>query len=409
MILMAKFSYLARDHGGAAHSGEVVAASTFDAVQLLRAEGKTVVRLKETSAATESVIAISQQGRRRIKSDDVIYFATQLAGMVEAGVSLAEALEATIDKAPPSAFRRIIEDVIAKVQGGVELSAALAAHPKVFTPIFIHMVRASEATGTLGAMLGRVADYLTNQQELRKKIKGALTYPCAMVVLAFGAVIFVLTFVLPKFAAIYAGKQAVLPLPTRILMATSHAVVSNWYYLLSGAALLAAGIWIFSRTDRGRYTIDWLRLNMPILGSIFRKACVTRTLQTLGSMISAGVSVLEAVPITRDVVGNRLFARIFNEACKRMESGEQLSQALQNAPYIPRNVWQIMRAGERTGKVGPTLNRVAELCDADLKNSIRVATQFIEPAMIMVLGALIGGMSLAVLLPIFQISKVIAH
>ncbi|NLX22737.1 MAG: type II secretion system F family protein [Phycisphaerae bacterium] len=406
---MAKFIYQARDNGGASLAGEIVASGEAEAAQLLRAEGKFVVRLDTADDSHSLAAHLPRKGSNRIKPDEVIYFANQLAGMVETGVPLADALEATIEQAPPGAFRRTIEDIIARVQGGTDLSAALAAHPKVFSPLFVHMVRASEKTGTLGPMLSRIADYLVNQREIRKKVKGALTYPCCMMVFAVGAMIFLLTFVLPKFAAIYAGKAAALPLPTRILMNTSEWMVGQWYFLVGGTILAAVAAHLYFRTERGKYTSDWLRLHMPVVGGMFQQACVTRALRTLGSMISAGVSVLEAVPITRDVVGNRLFGRIFDDACRRMESGDQLSAALLNAPYIPRNVWQMLRAGERTGKLGPTMDRIAELCEADLRNSIRTITQFIEPAMIAFLGIMIGGIAIAVLMPIFQISKIMAH
>ena len=177
---MAKFNYLARDSGGVALTGEVIAASQADAAKLLRAEGKFVVRLNESDAHDDISAYLPQQGSKRVKADEVIYFANQLSGMVEAGVPLADALEATIDQAPPGAFRRTVEDIIARVQAGSDLSSSLAAHPKVFTPLFIHMVRASETTGMLGPMLIRIADYQVNQREIRKKIKGALTYPCCL-------------------------------------------------------------------------------------------------------------------------------------------------------------------------------------------------------------------------------------
>jgi len=406
---MAKFTYQARDNAGVALTGEVIASSESDAAQLLRAEGKFVVRLDEASGYGDISEYLAQQGSKRIKSDEVIYFANQLSGMIEAGVPLADALEATIDQAPPGAFRRTVEDIISRVQAGSDLSSSLAAHPKVFSSLFIHMVRASETTGMLGPMLNRIADYQVNQREIRKKIKGALTYPCCMLVFALGAMIFLLTFVLPKFAAIYAGKSAVLPLPTRVLMGTSQWIVGNWYYLLG--AIIAAGVsaYLYFRSEKGKYTADWLRLNMPVIGNMFHQACLTRALRTLGSMIAAGVSVLEAVPITRDVVGNRLFGKVLDDAGQRLESGDQLSQALLNSPLIPRHIWQMLHAGEKTGKLGETMNRVADLCEADLKHTIRTVTQFIEPAMITLMGLMIGGIAIAVLLPIFQMSRVMTQ
>ena len=408
---MPKFNYTARDTAGTSLSGEVAAPSEKDAVRLLRGEGKFVVRLDEAKKHDDLDVASTAPtiGWSRTKPDEVIYFLNQLAGMVDTGVAITDALEATIDKSPPGRFRSVVEDVIQRVQGGQDFSAALGGHKKTFSPLLVNMVRASEATGTLGPVLNRVADYMVGQRDLKKRIKGALTYPVCMLIFAIGATIFLLTWVLPKFTAIYASKQAILPLPTRVLMAVSDWMVGNWLYLVFAMFFSVAGLVSFFRSDRGGYTADWLRLNVPLLGSMFRKACLTRSLRTLGSMISAGVSVLEAVLITRDVVGNRLFADVFEDVHRRLEQGEQLSQALLDAPYFPRPIWQMLHSGERTGQLGPAMERVADLCESDLKHTIRTATQFIEPAMIVVMGLIIGTIALAMLLPIFQISKVMTQ
>ena len=406
---MLKFDYLARDSAGTSLTGEVVARSQSDAVRLLRGEGKFVVRLDESSEREEVQAVTPTLGWSRVKPDEVIYFVNQLAGMVDTGVAITDALEAAIDRTPPGPFRTTVEDVIQRVQGGADFSAALAAHPKVFSRLLVNMVRASEATGTLGPILARVADYMVNQRDIKKKIKGALTYPACMLVFATGATIFLLTWVLPKFTAIYASKRAVLPLPTRMLMGISEWMVGNWLYLVVGLTLAVIGTIYFFRSRRGGYTADWLRLNVPLLGGMFRRACLARSLRTLGSMISAGVSVLEAVLITQDVVGNRLFRRVFEDVHRRLEQGEQLSQALLDAPYFPRPIWQMIHAGERTGHLGPAMERVADLCESDLKHTIRTATQFIEPAMIVVMGLIIGTIALAMLLPIFQISRVMTQ
>lgn len=407
---MPKYSYMARNSAGAALSGELVAGTNADAVRMLRAEGKFVVKLQAVDeAAAAAQATLSQRGSRRVRQDEVIYFANQLAGMVDAGVPLSEALEATIDKSPPGAFRRTIEDVIQRVQGGSDLSAALAAHPRVFAPLFVHMVRASEATGTLGAMLVRVADYMTNQREIRKKIKGALMYPLFMVLFSLGATIFLMAYVLPKFTSIYAGKAAILPLPTRILMGASDALVNHWIGCVVATLVTVIGGWLFLRSPQGKLGADWLRLNSPVIGRMYRKACLTRALRTLGSMIAAGVSVLDAVLITRDVVGNRVFGRVLENAHRRLEQGDQLCQALDNSPFIPRPVWQMLHAGERTGNLGPAMDRISDLCETDLKQTIHTMTQFIEPLMIVVVGSLVGGIALAMLLPIFQVSRVMAQ
>lgn len=402
---MPRFSYLARDGGGAALTGELTAGSPAEAARLLRAEGKFPIRLQEAAAHPEVDVNITL-GRRRIHPDEIINFANQLAGMVDTGVPIAEALDASIDGSPPGAFRSTIEDLIQRVQAGSDISAAMAAHPRAFPPLFVHMIRASESSGLLGPMLRRVGDYLANQRDIRKKVKGALIYPCCLLIFALGATVFLIMFVIPKFAGIYAGKQAVLPLPTRILLGTSNWMVAHWLWLLLGTLTVVIGAVFYFRSERGKWTGDWLRLHLPVIGPMYRKACLARSLRTLGAMITAGVSVLDAVTIARDVVGNRLFGRMFEDAYHKLERGEQLSAALQGATYMPRTTWQMLNAGERSGQLGPVMDRVADLCEADLQHAIRTMTQFIEPVMIVIMGTIIGGIALAVLLPIFQMSKV---
>lgn len=406
---MPKFSYMARDNGGAALSGEVVARSEVDAVHLLKSEGKFVVKLTESYDTGGTAAEMPSFGRSKVKADEVIFFCGQLAGMVDTGVPIAEALEATIDKTPPSAFRRTVEELIAKVQAGSDFSAALREHPKVFPPLLVHMVRASEASGTMGPMLKRVTEYLINQRDIKKKIKGALTYPACMLLFAVGAMVFLIAYVLPQFATIYAGKNAILPLPTRVLMNISGWTSSHVWYLLAGTAAATVGtIWYF-RSDNGKLTGDRLKLSIPVLGAMFRKAYLARALRTLGTMITSGVSVLEGVLITRDVVGNHLFGQVFEEAHRRLQRGEQLTQAIQDTPYFPRAVWQMLRAGERTGQLGEVMNKVADISESDLENTIKTMTQFIEPAMIIVMGLIIGGIAISMLMPIFQISKVMTQ
>jgi type IV pilus assembly protein PilC len=191
-------------------------------------------------------------------------------------------------------------------------------------------------------------------------------------------------------------------------MGTSSFMVTHWVGLLIATLAISLGSAIFFHSARGRLAADWLRLHAPVLGNLYRQACLTRALRTLGSMITAGVSMLEAVLITRDVVGNQVFGRILVDAHRRLQHGDQLSHALLGAPYVPRPVWQMLQAGERTGNLGPAMDRICDLCEADLKRTIHTMTQFIEPLMIVVVGTIVGGIALAMLLPIFQISRIMA-
>jgi len=398
---MPSFSYLVRDMRGIASSGTLVANSAGDAASMLRNEGKIVVRVTPEAPAAAVV-----PGSRRVKTEEVINFANQLAVMVETGVSLVEAIETFVAQTPPGAFRAVLEDVAEGLQSGNEFSAALARHPKVFSPMFVNMVRAGESSGKMGAMLVRTAHYLQNQRDTVKRIRGALLYPLVMLVMAIGVVIFLITWVLPKFAGIYKGKEAVLPTPTRILMGTSDWVIGHWIVLAGAVLIVIGGSAWYCRTPGGRIALHWLMLNAPLFGPLFRKAAITRSLRTLGTMIDSGVEVLESIGITRNVCGNHYYEQLWEHVDAELQQGRQLSEPLFKTPLMPGTVTRMIAAGERTGRLGPVMQRIADFAEEELKETIKTVTGFIEPAIICVLGLLIGGIAMALLLPIFTISKV---
>lgn len=405
---MARFEYAARDEAGKAISGEIVAENRVEAAKLLRAEGKFVAKLAELSDTQQTkTTAAVKSGSRRVKADQVIYFANQLAVMVDTGVPLADALAATIDGEPVSGFRTVVEDVINRVQSGQEFSASLQRHPKVFPSYFVNIIRASEASGLLGPMLKRVASYMTSQNDTKKKIKGAMAYPIAMLSFCILVAVFLLTFLLPKFTSIFISRGAALPLPTQILMTTSNFMLGNWYIIVPGVLLTLGGLSYFLRTPTGGVVGSWLKLNVPVIGPMFRKAYVARSMRTMGTMIDSGVSILETVAITRNVVDNHYYRELFKDVDAKLQKGAMLSEALRGTDLFPRTVIQMVLAGERAGQIGSVMNRIADFCEADLNNAIKASTQLIEPVLVIVMGTFIGGVVVALLLPIFTLSKVV--
>ncbi len=406
---MPTYSFLARDHAGAAQQGVLVAASHAEAVKRLRGEGRFVVQLREAADVGRVADAQPLAWGGRVKVDEVIFFAMQLSVMIETGVSISDALTSLIDSAPPGRFRDVLEDLRSQVQSGREFSIALAAHTRVFPPLLINMVRASEASGTLGPMLRRAADYLRKQRETRRKVRGAMIYPAVVLVMAVGVVIFMMTVVLPKFTPIYAGREALLPLPTRVVMAISAWMIDWWWLWGSGLVLALTTIFILPRTRRGRPITDLTLLRLPIIGRMVHKAALTRGLRTLGTLVSAGVSMLETVALTRRLSGNILFERLWTRVEEHLHRGEQLSDPLAGSRLVPLYVVQMVRAGEKSGQLGPVLDTIADFLENDLNQAIKNATGMIEPLMIGVMGVIVGGISIAMLLPIFTLSRVIAH
>ncbi len=406
---MQRFAYQARDSSGQATSGVLTANDLADATRLLRRDGKAIVSLKPEKEAPARGQGFSMGGRHTVKRDEVIFFCTQLAVMVDTGVPLADSLDCIIEGTQPGGMRDLLLEVCEDVKGGLAFSDALEKHPKAFNTLFVAMVRASEASGTLGAMLQRISEYLEQDRDIRKKIKGAMTYPICMFAFCIVVVIGLLLFVLPRFEKIYQGKGALLPLPTRVLLGMSGFVVGYWPLLLVGVAAAGAGVFLFARSEEGRRVFDRMKLSIPVLGSMTRKASLARSLKTMSTMISTGVSMLDGLQLTSEVSGNYYYGQVWRTVASRVEEGATLSEELANQPLIPKPITQMISAGERTGQLGPVMNRAAGFCENDLKVAIKTVTDMIEPIMIVGMGIIVGSIAISLLLPIFSVSKLMAH
>ena len=409
---MPVFAYVARDNSGKMVEGDVTAASPNEAAKLIRNEGRFVVKVtarskfaRATPAAPSAAGAKKFFGKKKYRADDLIFFTNQLAVMTETGVSMSEALEACRHDGNSPRFADALDDVIDRVEGGSEFSAALAEHPDVFPNLYVSLVKASEASGMMAPILRRLADHLQNQRDLKKKIKGAVTYPIVMFVFAIGVTVFLMTFVLPKFTAIYAGREDKLPVLTKWLLAFSDNLMTYGLYLF-GTLLLGGGAAVYYfLTPAGRVKFDALRLSLPLMGNMYHKTYLARSLRTLGTMIQAGVSMLDSVRLTSGVCGSARYEKMWKDVNERLERGQQLSDALADYKQVPKSINKMLSAGERSGQLGAVMERIAQFCEAELGVAIKTMTSMIEPAIVMFLGVVVGGLVLALLLPIFTISK----
>ncbi|MCK4659090.1 MAG: type II secretion system F family protein [Phycisphaerae bacterium] len=407
---MPRFNYLARDTSGGSLKGEIVAKTPAEAARMLRAEGKYVVKLRELAEQVDRQGAqVITLGQGRVRQEDIIFFFNQLSIMVETGVSLTDAIHGILAQTSGGRFRAILERVLHDVESGEAFSTALSNHPKIFDTFFVNLVRAAEASGTLGPMLTRCAEYLAHRREIRKKVKSALTYPLALLMVAVGVTVFLMTYVLPKFLSIYAGKEATLPMPTLVLMTVTNGMVDYWMWLLAATLVgVVVLIWFFRARSMRPYA-HWMHLHTPLIGKMLLKSNITMSLRTLGILVDSGVSMLDAISITRAVSKNYYFDRMWSEVDKHLHRGEQLSTPLYNDPLIPRPLVQMIEAGERSGRLGTVLVRLCDFLDDELRITIKTVTQMIEPAMIAIMGVIVGGIAIALLLPIMSISKVVAQ
>jgi len=368
-------------------------------------KGRLVVQPSARHEPTPPPVACV--ARDRLRRDDVIYFTTQLAVMIETGVTLAEALDAIADQARDPEFKAVTADLSEQVKSGVEFSAALERYPRSFGQLFIALMRASEVSGTMSQMLQRACDYLAQERETVKRVKGAMIYPICMLSFCTLVVIGLLIFILPRFERIYAGKGAVLPGPTRLLLALSHGMADYWYLVLTGAVGAVVGAVAFLRSPRGREFMDTVRVRMPVVGKMYRKAYLARSLRTMATMVSSGVSLLDGLEITAGVAGNRHFSAIWDAVAAQAKVGTSLSDELANHALIPGTVVHMVAAGEKTGQLAKVMDRVADFCEDELKIAVKAVTSLIEPLMIILMGCIIGGIAMALLLPVFSLSKLL--
>ncbi len=341
-------------------------------------------------------------------------FTTELSVMLDSGVVLSDALDTIAEQIENETFRMIIMDIAEAVKSGENFSKALSAYPKIFNPMFISMVRASEASGRMSEMLSVLSGYLDFECETRKRIKGAMTYPFIMALMAVAATGTLMFFVLPRFMKIYESREAALPKITQVLVGFSR-LLGNYRAMtaLGTAAVLAlAGLYYWSRTAGGRRVMDSIKIHTPVVGTMFIDMVVTRSMRIMSTMINTGVQLLDSIQVIQGACDNYYFQRLWAGVSEKIHDGYQLSEAIQlstGSHLIAPGIIQMIRAGEKSGKLGQVCDKVSVFYEKKLEASIRNVMVLIEPLMITVLGAIIGTVAIALLLPVFRISSVIAR
>lgn len=392
------YQYKVRDPLGNVLEGTVDAVSSDDATQRLRRDGFQVLHVED--ADSEGVVFA-----RRVRKHEIISVTQQLAVMVDTGVALATALDGVIEQEQNPTLRRILSEVKNAVEGGDDFSVALARHPKLFDKTYVSLVKASETTGSMGPMLDRISSYLRKEMETRSKVRAAMAYPAVMMVLAVHVTIFLLTFVLPKFTPLFNRRGIKLPKPTIIMMTISSLLTDYWYAWVALAVVLLLTFVFGRRTERGRQVWDWMKIHMPILGPMVRKTAISRSIRTLGTMLTSGVPMIEALELSAAVAGNYFYEQLWRRVLDDVTCGNQICDSLRGDSLFPPTLVQMIAAGEQTGKLGPVLERISDYYDREVETTLKTVTSLIEPLMITVMGVIVGGIGLALLLPIFTLSS----
>ena len=400
---MPSFTYVARESGsGREIRSTLEAASEQAAIAALLNRNLLVVSIQEK---------IGRKGKTaggKVGLQDLVVFTRQLATMLDAGLAMVQSLQALAEQTTNKVMRDVIKDVCSRVEGGDSFSEALVKHPKVFNRLYVCMVAAGERGGLLAEILSRLATYLENTARLRKKVKSAMMYPTAVTIIAIGITIFLLVKVVPVFGEVYKGFGQKLPGPTLALITLSNTVREYLLYILPAMVGVVYGWLAYIKTKSGREFWDRTRIKLPIFGVIAHKICLARFTRTLGSLIRAGVPILEVLQIVGGTVGNVIMEKAVKVAAGDIERGEGISSALSKHPIFPTMIIRMITAGEQTGKLEQMLERISNFLDEEIETTLSGLTSLIEPLLIVFLGITVGGIAICMFLPIFKMSELIS-
>ncbi len=393
------YQWEGKDKKGKVIKGEMRAAGESFVNATLRRQGITVTKVKKQSAFAS---------KGKITDKDITLFTRQLATMMKAGVPLLQAFDIVGKGHSNPAVAKLLGDIKADVETGSSLSASFRKYPLYFDNLFCNLVGAGEQAGILDTLLDRLATYKEKIMAIKGKVKSALVYPTSIIVVAFIIVVIIMIFVIPAFKTLFEGFGADLPGPTLVVMAISDFFVSYWWAIF---ASIGGGLWFFfytwKRSEKMQNTMDRLMLKLPILGDIIRKATIARFSRTLSTMFSAGVPLVEALDSVAGAAGNR----VYYDATKRIQSeistGTSLTVAMQNANVFPNMVLQMTAIGEESGALDSMLSKVADFFEAEVDDAVDAMSSLMEPVIMVVLGTIIGGLVVAMYMPIFKMGEVV--
>jgi type IV pilus assembly protein PilC len=339
---------------------------------------------------------------------DILNFTNQLAVMVKAGIGIHEALENIGSQCENKKFKVIILTIANDVTSGQSLSSAIARHQEVFSNLYVNMISAAEVSGSLSSMLEKLAEYLDQEADTRSQVKSAMVYPIIIATMAVTVTIFLLTFVLPRFTAIFAGKEHLLPTPTKAIMAASAFIRGYWYFLVPALGAAAWGFHFFIHTTAGRSWWDMVKLRTPLMKTLCRNLYITRSLHTMGVLMNAGVPILDTLMITSEISGNVHYKKMWRNVHESVKQGQKIAYSLTGSKFLPASVVQMMRSGEESGRLCEVLEDVTVFHSRELKSVIKTVTSMIEPIMICLMGVLVGFIAMSVILPIFKMSSLVS-
>jgi len=405
------FNYQARSREGQTMKGSIQANSREEVARQLREEGYFVTQVEKTSAESSGGFLSMEVDLEKLKFwdhgfsiADLARFSQQLSVLIQAGIPLVESLGIMENQVQQEHVKDMLAEVISSVEAGETFSRSLEDHPDYFPPLFVHLIRAGETGGVLDSVLNQLVEYYKRRDKINKEVKSALYYPAVIVLVAIVAVFILTTFVLPTLVdmLLSVGGDA-LPLPTQILIGISNFMTSYWWAVLGGLIITLMLLRSYFKTPRGKRVLDRFILKLPVIGDLIRKIVISRFASTLALLIRSGVNIINALPVLEDVVGNEVYADILAESRERVREGVSLSQPLEDSEEFPPIVIQMIRVGEETGNMEEMLNRLSEYYDIEVENAIDGGISLIEPALIIMMAVVVGGIVVSIILPLFDI------
>lgn len=402
---MPNFKYVAKDQNGKTVAGVLEVNDRASVIDALKKKDLIIISVEES--AREFKIAFGFGRKKKIKIDDLVIFSRQLATMVDAGIPLVGALDILGEQIDNKTFGSVIRQARNDIESGASLSEAMSKHKKVFSSLFVNMVKAGESSGMLDEILDRLAEYMEKTSSLQKKVKSALVYPAVVSVMAILITLLLLLKVIPVFKTIFEGFGAELPAPTMLLINISDFLQ---HYFFFGAIVLIAGGFFLTRyinTDRGRIKFDSFLLKMPVFGILFRKVAISKFTRTLSTLIKSGVPILSALEIVGKTAGNKMVELAVDNVRNNVREGESIAEPLARSKIFPAMVTRMVAVGEQTGQLEKMLTKIADFYDDQVDAAVSGLTSMIEPLIIAFLGIVIGSIVICMFLPIFKITSII--
>jgi len=398
---MPVFRYTGKTRAGATQQGEIEAANRTTATAVLRQRQILVTSIR--AKPKDLQIKIPGFGAK-ITEQQVVVFTRQFATMIEAGLPLVQCLDILARQADNKEFAKVINQVKTDVESGDSFAEALRKHPKVFSDFYVNMVEAGEAGGILDTILARLATYMEKAMALKSEVKGAMVYPAVIIAIAIVVVVFLLLYVIPVFADMFSSFGGTLPAPTQFVMTLSDLVRD---YILYAIPVVGLGIWLFKRfyqTEHGRLMIDRLVLKLPVFGPLIQKVAVAKFTRTLGTLVSSGVPIIDGLEITARTAGNKVVEGAVLSIISSIKEGQTIAEPLGRQSIFPPMVVQMIEVGENAGALDTMLNKIADFYDQEVDTAVAALTKLMEPMLMVFLGTIIGGMVVAMYLPIFKIA-----